>query len=382
MSARPVTLQRAVDGMAAPKGDHPATPLRIAAQRDRLLAIPVAELAHYRINARALAILPILAVEITNTPLRQRVIALSIAQAEQLTWSTLARLLPWIYMVDDFRRKIHSRARKSPPPTNAPRWLRVHWRSALGRESPAAALAEVGLSTEHTLARLLAHLQIPYGTPLATAVLSAVVHSRDDTWLAAQPFTETLRFIESSGAAPSVRVPLVRRILARYASRIRDPDELEGAMLELMLLARQQLAGWPRSHSGAWSGLPAGVLLACRWCQRRDELIEVFGVDDFRVAGWIPWLRYIERIERAGPVVGVTIGTRIFAEPADAPTICRVYSPPTWRDFMRRQADSELPLPPPRPEVRLSGDQESRPEIDRFILDRCGLGLIHTQPSD
>jgi len=381
LSARPVALQRAADGMTAPKGDPPSAPLRIAAQRDRLLAIPVAELAHYRINARALVILPILAVETTNTPLRERVIALSIAQAEQLTWSTLARLLPWVYMVDDFRRKIHSRARKSPPPTNAPRWLRVHWRSALGRESPAAALAEVGLSSQPTLARLLAHLQIPDGTPLATAVLSAVVHSRSDDWLAVQPFTGTLRFIESSGAAPSVRVPLVRRILARYASRVRDPDELEGAMLELMLLGRQQLSGWPRPHSSGWSGLPAGVLLACRWCQRRDELIEAFGADDFRFSSWMLWLRYIDRIERAGPVVGVTIGTRVFVEPADAPTACRVYSPPTWRDFMRRQADSEAPLPPPRPEVRLSGAQESRPEVDRFILDRCGLGLIHTQAS-
>ena len=80
--------------------------LRIGAQRDRLLAIPVAELARYRINVRALAILPVLAVEVSNAPLRERVIALSVAQAEQLSWSQLARLLPWIYADDAFRRCI------------------------------------------------------------------------------------------------------------------------------------------------------------------------------------------------------------------------------------------------------------------------------------
>jgi hypothetical protein len=375
LSARPITLTDAAEGMPLPKGDVPTEPLRIAAQRDRLLAIPVAELARYRINARALVILPVLAIETTNSPLRKRVIALSIAQAEQLTWPTLARLLPWIYMEDDFRRKIHARAQKSPPPSDAPLWLRAHWRAVLGREGPAAALAEAGLTNEPTLAGLLNHLRLPVGTPLSAAVLRAVLHSRDDAWLCGQPFTETLRFIESSGADPSARIPLIRRILSRYASRIRDPGQLEGAMLELMLLARQQLSGWPRPHSGAWHGLPASVLLVGRWCQRRDNLITAFGADDFRVDTWLPWLRHITAIETAGAVVGVTLGARVFAELAESATVCRIYSPPTWADFVRRQADSERLLPPPRPEVRLSGAFEKRPEIDRFILDRCGLGL-------
>ncbi len=382
LSASPATLTAAVAALAPPKGDASTEAPRVAAQRERLLAIPVAELARYRINARALEILPVLAIEVHSPELRERVIALSIAQAEQLSWPLLARLLPWIYMIDDFRRLIHARARRSPPPATAPRWLAEHWQEALGRESPAAALAEAGLAAQPTLARLLRHLQLPIDTPLATSVLSAIVHSRDDAWLSGQPYTETLRFIESSGADPAVLVPLTRRILARYAGRIRDPGELRGAPLELMLLARRRLLGWPRPRSGMWHGLPASVLLVGRWCQRRDDLIAAFGEDDFRVTSWLPWLRYITRIETAGAVVGVTLGARVFAEPAGEPTICRVYSPPTWADFVRRQADSERLLPPPRPEVKLKAAPESRPELDRFIRERCGLVLPHTQPSD
>ena len=375
LSARPSALEAAVAAMRPPKGESRPESLRIDAQRERLLAIPVTELARYRINARALEILPVLAGEVHNQPLRDRVIALSIAQAEQLSWPQLARLLPWIYMVDDFRRTISRRAGAKPPPDDAPRWLRVHWRTALGREAPGEALAEAGLLDEPILARLLAHLQLPIGTPLAEAVLGAVVCSRDDGWLSAQPYTETLRFIESGGAAPSIRTAMLRRILIRYAARVRDPSELTGATLELMLLAREQLLGWPRPHAGLWHGLPASVLLVGRWCQRRDALIDAFGHEDFRVSSWSRWLRYIERVEQAGAVVGVALGARIFAERADSPTICRVYSPTTWADFVRRQADADRLLPPPRPEVRLPASPEQRAEIDRFILERCGLGF-------
>lgn len=375
LSARPSALEAAVAALDAPKGESSQQPLRIDTQRDRLLAIPVAELAGYRINARALEILPVLASEVHNQPLRDRVIALSIAQAEQLSWPQLARLLPWIYMVDEFRRKISRRAGSNPPPAEAPRWLQAHWQVALGREAPAAALADAGLLDEPILARLLTHLQLPIGTPLAGAVLGAVVHSQDDGWLSAQPYTETLRFIESGGAAPSLRVSLVRRLLTRYAARIRAPSELHGAALELMLLARSQLLGWPRPHHGMWHGLPTSVLLVGRWCQRRDDLSREFGDDDFRVATWSRWLRYIERIESAGAVVGVALGARVFAELAESPTICRVYSPKTWADFVRRQAAADHRLPPPRPEVRLPASQEQRGEIDRFIIERCGLGF-------
>lgn len=375
LSARPSTLEAAAAALAPPKGDSSQESLRIDAQRDRLLAIPVAELARYRINARALEILPILAGEVHNQPLRDRVIALSIAQSEQLSWSQLARLLPWIYMIDDFRRLISRRAAADPPPSRAPRWLQSHWRAVLGRDAPATALATAGLEDEPVLARLLAHLQLPIGTPLAEAVLGSVIHSRDDEWLSAQPYTETLRFIESGGAAPAIRTLMLRRILTRYATRIRDPSQLSGAALELMLLARSQLLGWPRPHAGLWHGLPTSVLLVGRWCQRRDDLSHAFGEDDFRVTTWSRWLRYIERVEPAGAVVGVALGARVFAELAESPTVCRVYSPTAWADFVHRQAQADHLLPPPRPEVRLPASPEQRPEIDRFILERCGLGF-------
>ena len=375
LSARPRTLEAASDALRPPKGERHEEPLRIDAQRSRLLAIPVAELARYRINARALEILPVLATERHNIALRERVIALSIAQAEQLTWPLLTRLLPFIYMVDDFRRLIHNRAKRQPPPDSAPLWLRAHWRQVLGREAPATALVEVALLDEPLLARLPAHLQLSIGSPLSGAVLGAALEKRDDRWLSGQPYTETLRFIESSGAAPAVRTAMLRRILARYASRIRDPDELTGAALELMLLAKKQLQGWPRAHAAPWHGLPAAVLLVARWCERREQLVAAFEEGDFRVTAWLPWLRYIDNIERVGAIVGVSLGARVFAEPVASSTVCRVYSPPTWAKYVLHQSETERLLPPPRPEVRLQAAEEHRMEIDRFILDRCGLSL-------
>lgn len=374
LTARPSRLLATAETLPELKGRLPDTPLRIAEQRERLLAIPADKVERYRINPRALdQILPALATLRRDRPLRARVIALSAAQADQMAWSTIARLIPWIYEADAFRKRVHSRARRAPPQAPLPRWLVAHWKEALGREAPARQLALAARAREPVLARLLPSLQLPPGSPLAAEVLRVALADRDGVWLDTQPYTETLRFIEQGGAPVGPRAELLRRVLARYGGLARTPAELSPPMEELFAVAHHLLQGWPTQRPGLWRSVPASTLRAARWCARLKELRDGFGEADPRVGAWRPWLRHIQRVDLVGgAIVGVQVGVKVFAEPRDDARVCRVYPPVIWQDFCARQASSEAPLAPPRPEVKLSisGD---RAAIGAYIRSRVGL---------
>lgn len=374
LTARPRRLEAVSAELPELKGKLPDTPLGIAEQRERLLAIPADKVERYRINPRALdQILPALATLRRDKPLRNRVIALSAAQADQMAWSTIARLVPWIYEADVFRKRVHSRARREPPQSPLPRWLVVYWREALGREAPAERLATAARAEEPVLARLLPALQLPPGSPLAREVLRLALADRDGAWLDTQPHTETLRFIEGSGAPVGPRIELLRRILARYGGLVRTPGDLQAPTEELFMVARHLLQGWPGARPGLWRSVPASALRAARWCERLESLRDGFGTDDPRVGAWRRWLRHIQRVDTVGDgIVGVQVGVKIFAEPRENARVCRVYPPVVWQDFCARQAASDTPLAPPKPEVKLAIADDRSP-IDAYIAERVGL---------
>ncbi|MFT4977421.1 MAG: hypothetical protein ACI8S6_003326 [Myxococcota bacterium] len=353
LTARPSRLRAAAAALEEAKGGLSDSPLRILEQRERLLSIPADRVERYRINPRALDILPALATMRRDVALQERVIALAAAQSEQMSWDTIARLVPW----------------QAP----LPRWLVAHWRAALGRERPAEQLAQAARQEEPILARLLGGLELPLGSPLAAAVLTEALADRDGAWLDRQPYTETLRFIEDSGAPTAPRAELMRRILARHGGQARTPAELTATTEELFAVAHHRLLGWPPEQPGMWRGVPASVLRAARWCARLQALRDGFGDSDPRVTSWRRWLRHLQRVEVVGgSVVGVQIGVRVFAEPREQPRVCRVYTAPVWADFCARQAASDRPLVPPRPDhkIPIHADREG---IDAYISERIGL---------
>jgi len=372
LKARPTRLLAATAAIAPLKGGRSEGALRIAEQRERLLSIPADKVERYRINPRALEILPTLATMRRDVALRDRVIALAAAQADQMSWATIARLTPWIYEADVFRKRVHTRARREPPQAPLPRWLVAHWREALGRDEPAEQLARSARQSEPVLARLLPALELAPGTPLADRVLSVALADRDGAWLDTQPYTETLRFIESSGAATDTRGVLLRRVVARYGGLARSPSALHPPIEELFSVARHLLGGWPQQRPGMWRGVPASALRVARWCERLQALQDSFQDDD-RVASWRRWLRHIQRVDCVGEgIIGVQVGVQVFAEPREAPRVCRVYAASVWEDFCARQADSDTRLAPPRPDRKIP-ISDGREGVDAYIVERMGL---------
>lgn len=375
LKARPTHLLAAVESLPVLKGTLPSGVLRIQEQRERLLAIPADKVERYRINPRALEILPALATMRRDTELRERVIALAAAQASQMLWPTIARLMPWIYESAVFRKRVYSRARREVPRAPLPMWLVAHWREALGRDDPATLLAHSARHTEPVLARLPGYLQLPVGSPLADRVLSVALADRGDDWLDSQPYTETLRFIESSSASPTTRAALLRRILTRYGVQPRTPSALTPAHEELFAVADQLLQGSALDRPGAWRGVPAAAHRVARWSGLLRALQSGFGTTDPRVTSWRRWLRHISHVEQVGEgIIGVQVGLYVFAEPREASRVCRVYPHTVWKQHCERQAAASQRLAPPRPEARLSVDTDRQP-IDAYIKDRLGLRM-------
>ncbi|MEL6342825.1 MAG: hypothetical protein AAFV53_06805 [Myxococcota bacterium] len=372
LKARPNRLVAAAAALDAPKGELRPSGTALQEQRSRLLQIPIDKLTQFRINPRALDILPTLAVEVHNAPLRARVIALATAQVDDMSWPTLARLLPWLYDVGELRKAARSRARREPPAPPLPRWLVLHWQDVLTRDDPAGSMAAAAVQREPVLARLPRALQLPHGAPLARDTLLAVLKQGDGRWLDSQPYTETLRFIEHSGAAAAVRIALARRVLRRYGGGIRATDDLSEALEELYAVVLQLFQGGPSLRPGMWHGTPPGIRRAARWASRLVALRETF--PDHRVQAWRRWLRRIDRIDRVRDIVGgVWIAGTVFAEPLEDASVCRIYTPETWMQFMDDQAASVAPIRPPKTDQRVKLPGGDPAELDNWIQARMGL---------
>lgn len=370
LTARPHRLAAAVAALPESKGDVRASGEALAAQRARLLTIPVEKLSSYRINPRALEILPTLAVEVRNAPLRERVIALTVSQIEQMAWPTLARLFPWVYDVEDVRRLAHARAKQAPPTLPLPRWLVMHWREAFGRKSPPQALAAAITTREPVLSRQLRYLQLSPDTPLASAVLEAVLDPADAGWLDNQPYTETLRFLEQSGVQARVRIRLMHQILSRFGGLVSSPFDIDAPIEEVFAVARKVLVDMPQNRPGLWDGVPPTALRVARWCGRLAQLRRALPPQ--RVEDWRQWLRRIDRVDVVGEhVAGVWVTGHVFAEPRKDAEIARVYLAHQWMAFVEAQGRAAETLPPPKPRARLSL-AEGNKEINDFIENRLG----------
>ena len=269
LTATPTRLREAVGRLPKSRYDpHLTVPhSKVRQLRERLLQIPVEELVNFRLHPRALEALPYLAVEVKNAELRKRVIQIGVNNFDALSWSTLARLLPYLYLEDTLRRPAHRRARKDPPVHPLPRWLTAHWRASLGPRQPGAELAIVESSEQPILARLLPGLGLQTGSPLATRVLEVALEQTSDAQLRQQPYTETLRFIEQSGAAAHLRSGLLHRLLELYLPAVGSPAQLEAqpALQELLALAHKCHHGWPDESSSRWGHLSEPVVTVARW---------------------------------------------------------------------------------------------------------------------
>ncbi len=237
LRARPSRLESAVAALPAARSGPARRPPRADALRARLLQLPVSQLAQSRLHPQALALLPVLAEETRNAELRARVCALAIHNLASLDWPTLARLLAYTFAETELRRQAHRRARRHAPDMNAPRWVRVHWRAGLGREVPAETLARAVLAEQPVFARLPGALELPPRSPLAEKTMHAALSLVGDGALGRQPYTETLRFVESGPAPLSVRRALLERVIARY-----QPAG-ERAMQEELLALAQHISG-------------------------------------------------------------------------------------------------------------------------------------------
>lgn len=374
LTARPQRLAAAVSELSKPRQPPATRTLRIEQQRQRLLAISPEKISRYRINPRALEILPELATLQRDPELQQRVIALSIAQLPQMPWKTLSRLTPWIYTDDAFRGHLREFLTQNPPPKETPVWLAKHWRAALNEQAPARQLAAVGCQHQPVRAQLLRDLQLSPNSPLGERVLTHAVQMDDVDWLGEQPFTQTLRFIEHSSASVAARHVLLRKLLNRYGALVQTPQHLNAAMMELFSVAHHAFGGL---SSHRWHGVCAAATQAAQWCAVLRGFVEIFGEDDPRAAFWRRWLSHVRAVDVLGEdVTAVWVGTWVFAEPRNNARLCRVYDERTWMAHCRAQAQSTALLAPPVADTRIPV-QQGRHGIEAFLRGRLGLQALN-----
>ncbi|MED5374357.1 MAG: hypothetical protein VX899_25285 [Myxococcota bacterium] len=286
LKSRPERIQSAVEALPPKKAPLRNSRPSVDAFREQLLSKPVEALARVRLREKALETLPQLATERRNAELRERVLALSVQYAGELRWPTLGRLLPWVIDHDPLRKAVFQRCSAKPPDESAPLWLRRHWKQALARNHGVSRLVDIGLVEQHVLALLLPHLELKGRSPLAEAVLSEAISRYDRGALLDQPWTETLRFIEHSGAPWGPRRRLLRGILAALPEQ--DPASLRTrpALQELMALSRSRL-GSPRTRPGAWLDLPPHILALERAYEDIGAIRAAFPTGDTRAERYV-----------------------------------------------------------------------------------------------
>ena len=327
LKARPDALKRATDGLAPKKAPLRKVKAGVTAFRAQLLSKPVDALTRVRLRPKALEALPLLATELRNPELRERVLALTLQYAKELRWPTLGRLLPWVIDEPQVRRVVHERcSERSPqqpgPGGPAPAWIERHWRAALAKNHYISRTLDVTLAEQPVLAELLAGLGLQGASPFSTTLLERAVARHSPAQLLEQPWTETLRFIEHSKAPWSGRKAMLVGILqALPASPARLAEH--PAWLELSGLAVQRL-GLPSERPGAWKEQSQATQEMVSSAYQLAAPLRAFPERDPRA--WM-WMRLDARsAERVGPAVLLTVGRWICAERASSPAAVRIWS--------------------------------------------------------
>ena len=326
LKARPTALKRATEALPPKKAPLRKVKAGVTAFRAQLLSKPVEALTRVRLRPKALEALPLLATELRNPELRERVLALTVQYAKELRWPTLGRLLPWVIDEPQVRRVVHERcSERSPqqpgPGGPTPAWIERHWRAALAKNHYVDRTLDLALAEQPVLAELLDGLGLQGASPFATSLLEQAVARHSPAQLLEQPWTQTLRFIEHSKAPWSGRRAMLLGILHGLPP---FPAELRAQppWLELSALAVQRL-GHPSERPGAWKGQSQATRDLVSQAYRVSAPLRAFPGRDPRA--WM-WLRLgAQSAERAGPAVLLSLGEWICAERARSPGAVRVW---------------------------------------------------------
>lgn len=327
LKARPTALTRATEALPPKKAPLRKVKAGVTAFRAQLLSKPVEALTRVRLRPKALEALPLLATELRNPELRERVLALTLQYAKELRWPTLGRLLPWVIDEPQVRKVVHERcSERSPqqpsPGGPAPAWIKQHWRSALAKNHHIGRTLDAALAEQPVLAKLLSDLGLEGASPFAKVLLDRAVARHSPAQLLEQPWTETLRFIEHSKAPWSGRKAMLLGILKGLPP---FPTELsdQPPWLELSTLAVQRL-GHPSQRPGAWKEQSQATRDLISRAHQVSAPLRAFPARDPRA--WM-WMRLgAQSAERVGPAVLVAMGDWICAERAGSPAAVRVWS--------------------------------------------------------
>ncbi len=348
LKARPTALTQATERMAPKKAPLRKVKAGVTAFRAQLLSKPVDALTRVRLRPKALEALPLLATERRNPELRARVLALTLQYAKELRWPTLGRLLPWVLDEPAVRKVVFERCSthspQSPSPGGAaPAWIQRYWRAALAKNHHVSRTLDAALKDQPHLARLLADMGLKGASPFAKELLDQAVARHKPAELLAQPWTETLRFIERSSAPWSGRRALLKGILQALPPA---PEHLNShpGWLELCELAVQKL-GHPNARVGAWKELPPETRRLVSHAHRAASPLRAFPQGDPRAWTWVALGAH--QAERVGPAVLLHVHHWVCAERAGGPAAVRVWASSDAEAVQRGLAEgkkaSELP---------------------------------------
>ena len=379
LRARPEQLQEVIDALPPTKGSRTRARRPISQLRSQLLERSVEQLRQQRMTHKAREVLPYLAVETRNPELRERIVALTIQQVREMRWPLLAQMLPYLWEEEELRSSARTRA-QTDPPVSGPRWLTHHWEAALGAAHPPTALAREGLAVEPILGRLLSHLELRDGSPLGQAVLNAALDLADETWLGEQPYTETLRTIENSTAAPEIRMRLLAMILDRYVGEARSWQIFNGGpMVELMTVCRSILRGWPHERPGAWRRMPTIARRVGHWMHHREQLDALYPYDRPDTLGvgraWrslIPWVDQMWT-DPSSQIFAMQIGKTVYVEHLSSPQRCAIYRRTGWWRIWRQHTSTAPRSPLPESDDILERGPGWRTDFDLRLIREHGL---------
>ena len=342
-SVRPRRLLMAVEGLPLPKGRRKKGRLKVHELRDKLMEVPLKNLAKWKMKASAQEALPHLAAEQGNPELRRRVVALTLAALPGMRPSLLARLLPFLVFEKEVRAAALKRFKTVPPGEGGPVWLAKHWKAALS-DTPALQLAKSVYGRRIHLSRVLGVLGLPASTPLGERFMRRYYAMLTERDLKAQPFMETVELVRSSGAPVDVRHGLLRWMLNKYAAGPSQPgsDDAVAWLLEV------SVGEWGSHKRSAWMGLPPGVLQQAREHWIRQELVRLLGEQDplRRAAWWMCRLHQVQDVSTHPPsgLVALDMGGFLAMESSVEPARIRLYSSASFREQWQSMRWQSMPL--------------------------------------
>ena len=336
-------------GKEAPGAEAPK-PASLRQLEQRLRALPTAELVA-RLTRREERLLPHLAVEIDDD-LRQRLAHLAAGVAPRMRWRTAVRLVAQL-PARPFCRALADRMDERPPPTGSvPLWLTSWGHEVLRAGKPARALAREVIRLDTGLSEMAAAVGLEVPSALATGVFTEILRAADDGWIHRQPFTPTLRLLESRRFGREFSVAGLGRLFELYGSRVSSERGYRARQLaegqpvqQLLLVAREVMGAWPDERREAWADLPR-VAKALAGIYRTQKNVEDFfgsiAGDPDRLRYWTGWAAEIKefrllKVRSGTPAFMMRIGDRFFVEFGESGNACYAYSETDWHRVARRR---------------------------------------------